>query len=204
MNQTSLIEPATALSEAGRDLLFRQARTANSFSSEPVSDETLRELYELVKWPPTEANTNPMRVLFVRSPKAKARLLPLMSEGNRAKTASAPVSAIVAADVDFHEHLDRLFPHVPNMKANFSDVSGREARARFGAAMQAGYFILAVRSLGLAAGPMTGLDLAGVDTEFFAEKPYRTLMVVNIGHPGSDPWFDRLPRLDYEEMIEVI
>lgn len=204
MNQTSLIEPATALSEAGRDLLFRQARTANSFSSEPVSDETLRELYELVKWPPTEANTNPMRVLFVRSPKAKARLLPLMSEGNRAKTASAPVSAIVAADVDFHEHLDRLFPHVPNMKANFSDVSAREAWARFGAAMQAGYFILAVRSLGLAAGPMTGLDLAGVDTEFFAEKPYRTLMVVNIGHPGSDPWFDRLPRLDYEEMIEVI
>jgi 3-hydroxypropanoate dehydrogenase len=192
------------LDDAAKDLLFREARTANTFSDEPVTDEQIHAIYDLLKWTPTSANIQPLRILIVRSREAKQRLLPLMSEGNRAKTASAPATAILAADLDFHENIPRLFPHRPEMKDNFTDLARREPFARFNATLQAGYFILAVRAAGLAAGPMAGFDAAGIDREFFAGTPLRSLLVVNLGKPGPNAWFQRLPRLDQDDVITVI
>ena len=192
------------LDRAAQDLLFREARTANSFSDEPVTDEQIAAIYDLTRWAPTSMNVQPLRVLVIRSDEARARLLPLMAEGNRAKTASAPVVAILAADLDFHEHLPVLFPHLPNAKDLYSDERAREEAARFNALLQVGYFILGVRAAGLAAGPMIGFDAPAVDREFFPGGRHRSLVVVNIGKPGENPWFDRLPRLEHEQVVTTI
>lgn len=193
-----------ALDDAARDLLFREARSANTFTDEPITDEQIHAIYDLVKWTPTSANLQPLRILLLRSPEAKARLLPLMSDGNRAKTGTAPVVAILAADTDFHEQIPRVFPQRPEMRERFADAAQREQFARFNATLQAGYFILAVRAIGLFAGPMAGFDAAGVDKEFFAGTPLKSLLVINIGRPGPDAWFPRLPRLDFEDVVTVI
>ncbi|GHF67627.1 3-hydroxypropanoate dehydrogenase [Amycolatopsis bartoniae] len=188
-----------------QDLLFREARTANSFSDEPVSDEQIQAIYDLVKWAPTSMNTQPLRALVVRTPEGKERLLPHMSEGNRAKTASAPVTVVLAADTDFHENLPKTFPHKPDAKDMFAgSEEAREGFARLNSLLQVGYFIIGVRAAGLAAGPMTGFDAAGVDKEFFADRKWKSLVVVNVGRPGANPWFDRLPRLDYDEVVETV
>ena len=191
------------LEPAAQELLFTAARTANTFSPEPVSDEQLRAIADLAKWPPTMANTNPLRVLFLRTAEAKDRLGPLMSEGNRAKTLSAPAVAVLAVDTDFHDKIPELVPFRPEMREKFvDDAANRERLAIFNGALQTGYFILAVRAAGLAAGPMLGFDGPGLDREFFADRSWRTILVVNIGKPGSDPWFDRLPRLAHEDYVE--
>ena len=205
MTTTDTIDPVSlpVLDEIGRAALFTEARTANSFADIPVSDAELRSIWELAKWPPTAANTQPLRVLYIRSEEAKARLLPLMSEGNRAKTASAPVVAVLAADLDFHEHVPTLFPLRPGLKEHYgADAALRERQARSNAWLQAGYFLLAVRANGLAAGPMGGFDAAGIDREFFPGGRYASLLVVNIGHPGEKAWFDRLPRLEEEDVLQ--
>jgi 3-hydroxypropanoate dehydrogenase len=191
------------LEPAAQELLFTAARTANTFADEPVSDEQLQAIAELAKWPPTMANTNPLRILFVRASEGKDRLLPLMSEGNQAKTMAAPAVAVLAVDIDFHDKIPELFPFKPEMRENFvADVPNRERLATFNGALQAGYFILAVRAAGLAAGPMLGFDGAAIDREFFPDRPWKTILVVNIGKPGTDPWFDRLPRLAHEDYVE--
>jgi 3-hydroxypropanoate dehydrogenase len=190
------------LDENGRAILFTQARTANTFADTPVSDEELNAIWELAKWAPTSANTQPLRVVYVRTGEGRQRLLKHMSEGNRAKTAQAPAVAILAADTSFHETIPTIFPIRPEMKDVF--VGNEELRtnhAQFNATLQLGYFILAVRAFGLAAGPMTGFDKEGLDAEFFPEGNLRSLAVVNIGHPGENPWFDRLPRLPHEDVI---
>ena len=186
---------------AARASLFTDARTANTFSERPVSDEELTDIWELTRWAPTSANVQPLRLVYVRTPEGKERLLPYMSEGNRPKTQSAPAVAILAADLDFHEHVPRLFPPKPGLKEAFSDPEFRHESARFNSILQAGYFLLGVRAVGLAAGPMLGFDAAGVDSEFFGGTSFRSILVVNIGHPGDDPWFGRLPRLDHDEVI---
>lgn len=196
--------PLGRLSAEGRSILFTEARTANTFNDTPVSDEELAEIWEMAKWAPTSANGQPMRVVFVRTPEGRARLLPHMLEKNRGKTASAPAVAILAMDLDFHEHLPRLVPFRPEMKDAFSETGVRHASARFNTILQAGYFILAIRAAGLAAGPMIGFDNAGVDAEFFVETTFRSVLVINIGHPGENPWFERLPRLDNQEVITWI
>jgi 3-hydroxypropanoate dehydrogenase len=202
---TSDTDSLLTLSPEAQALLFTDARTSNSFTDEPVSDEQLRAITELAKWPPTMANTNPLRILFVRTPEGKERLGPLMSEGNREKTVTAPAVAVLAVDVDFHDKIPELFPARPEMRDNFApDAENRERLARFNGALQAGYFILAVRAAGLAAGPMLGFDAAGIDAEFFPDHNYRTILVVNIGKPGENPWFDRLPRLQHEDMVEYV
>jgi 3-hydroxypropanoate dehydrogenase len=193
-----------AIDATAQDVLFRDARTPNNFSDEPVTDAEIEAIYDLVKWAPTSANTNPMRVLIVRTPEAKARLVPLMFDMNKAKVESAPAVAILAADIDFHEQIPRLLPFRPEMKDNFTDVGMREEFARFNAAIQIGYFILGVRAVGLGAGPMAGFDAAGVDAEFLAGTPLKSQLVVNLGHPGEGAWFDRLPRLDFEDVVTVI
>lgn len=187
-----------------QDLLFREARTANSFSSEPVTEEQVRAIYDLVKWAPTSMNTQPLRALVLRTPEAKARLLPHMAPGNRDKTEAAPLTVVLAADVDFHENIPQVFPHNPGVKDNFADEQGRVEFSKLNSLLQVGYFIIGVRAAGLAAGPMTGFDAQGVDAEFFADKKWRSLVVVNVGKPGENPWFDRLPRLDFEQVVETL
>jgi 3-hydroxypropanoate dehydrogenase len=191
------------LDEAAQELLFTSARTANTFTAEPVSDDQLRAITDLAKWPPTMANTNPLRILFLRTPEGKDRLGPLMSEGNRAKTVSAPAVAVLAVDTDFHDKIPELLPFRPELRDNFvADAQNRERLAIFNGALQTGYFILAVRAAGLAAGPMLGFDGPGIDAEFFAGRSWKTILVVNIGRPGTDPWFDRLPRLAHDDYVE--
>ncbi|MFD2081444.1 3-hydroxypropanoate dehydrogenase [Actinopolymorpha cephalotaxi] len=186
------------------DLLFREARSANSFTDEPVSEATVREIYELVKWAPTAFNQQPLRVILSRTPESRERLVPLMAEGNRAKTAAAPLVAILAADTEFAEHLPRLVPHAPNVKDLFADDERRHTSAQFNATLQVGYFLLGVRAAGLAAGPMTGFDKAGVDAEFFPDGRHRSLAVVNIGRPDENAYRDRLPRLGFDEVVTSI
>ncbi|MFJ6197944.1 malonic semialdehyde reductase [Micromonospora sp. NPDC092111] len=182
--------------------LFTEARTANTFTDAPVGDDQLRAIFDLVKYPPTAMNIQPLRVLFVRPGDGRDRLLRHVSEGNQAKTATAPVVAVLAADTDFHEHLDTVFPIRPGMRDHFAaDPTGRENMARFNAGLQIGYFMLGVRAAGLAAGPMAGFDPAGVDAEFLTGTGWKSLLLVNIGHPGPDAWFPRLPRLDYDTAV---
>ena len=196
---------AFQLSEDAQDLLFRAARTANSFSSEPVDDEQIRAIYDLVKWGPTSMNQQPLRIALVRSDEGKQRLLPHLSEGNRAKTESAPLVAVLSADTDFHENLPKVFPHKPDAKDMWAgDDEFRAEHAKLNGTLQVGYFILGVRAAGLAAGPMTGFDAAGINAEFFPDGREKVLVVVNIGKPGENPWFDRLPRLDYDEVVSTL
>ncbi len=194
------------LAAEAQDLLFRSARTANTFTDEPVPAEQLRAIYELTKYAPTAANSQPLRIVFVTTPEAKQRLLPLMAEGNRAKTASAPVVAILAADTDFHEELPKVLPHAGETYRQMyaSNDEARVNTARLSAALQVGYFILGVRAAGLAAGPMAGFDAAAVSTEFFPDGKHEALVVVNIGKPGENAFFDRSPRLPFDEVATIL
>ncbi|MFJ6794618.1 malonic semialdehyde reductase [Streptomyces sp. NPDC091268] len=192
------------LDSAAQDLLFREARTANSFSDEPVTEEQVQAIYDLVKYGPTAFNATPLRITLVRSPEARERLVQHMSEGNKAKTATAPLVAILSADNEFHEELPQLFPHFPQAKdAFFAERPVREQAALVNGALQAAYFIVGIRAAGLAAGPMTGLDFAGVQKEFL-DDDHTPLMVVNIGKPGEDAWFPRSPRLEIDQVITTV
>ncbi|TXS56718.1 malonic semialdehyde reductase [Streptomyces sp. t39] len=192
------------LDPAAQDLLFREARTANAFTDEPVTDEQVQAIYDLVKYGPTAFNQTPLRVVLVRSPEARERLVSHLAEGNRAKTAAAPLVAILAADNEFHEELPTLFPHFPQAKdVFFGERPVRESAAVVNASLQAAYFILGIRAAGLAAGPMTGYDAAGIQKEFL-DGDHTPLMVVNIGKPAEDAWFPRSPRLSYEQVVTTV
>ena len=192
------------LDSAAQDLLFREARSANTFTDEPVTDEQVQAIYDLVKYGPTSMNQSPLRITLVRSAEARERLVQHMAEGNQKKTAAAPLVAILSADNEFHEELPELFPHFPQAKdAVFGDRVIREGSAALNATLQAAYFIIGVRAAGLAAGPMTGLDFAGVQKEFL-DGDHTPLMVVNIGRPGEDAWFPRSPRLGYEQVVTTV
>jgi 3-hydroxypropanoate dehydrogenase len=192
------------LDATGRATLFTEARTANSFADVPVSDEELRGIWELARFAPTMANSQPLRVLFVRTPEGKQRLVRHLAEGNQAKTLTAPAVAVLAYDADFHHHFPTTFPDRGEMmRDNFGgmDEAARADVSKYSAALASGVFFLAVRAHGLAAGPMGGFDGPGIDQEFFAGTTWRTHLVVNIGHPGTDPWFDRLPRVDVDDAV---
>ncbi|MEU6196396.1 malonic semialdehyde reductase [Streptomyces sp. NPDC047061] len=192
------------LDPTAQDLLFREARTANTFTDEPVTDEQVQAIYDLVKFGPTSMNQSPLRVVLVRSPEARERLVPYMAEGNQKKTATAPLVAILAADNEFHEELPELFPHFPQAKdAVFGDRAVREGSAALNAALQAAYFIIGIRAAGLAAGPMTGVDFAGIQKEFL-DDDHTPFVVVNIGKPGPDAWFPRSPRLAYDDVVTTV
>lgn len=190
-----------ALHPEAQDLLFRDARTANTFTDEPVSREQVQAIYDLIKWAPTAMNAQPLRLVLLESAAARARLLPHLGEGNRAKTESAPMTVILAADTAFHEELPRTFPHAEGLKDMFeANEEGRRGAAHLNGGLQVGYFILGARAAGLAAGPMTGFDAAGINAEFFPEGAHEVQVVVNLGHPGENAWLQRLPRLDFEEV----
>jgi 3-hydroxypropanoate dehydrogenase len=196
-----------ALDPAAQDLLFRSARTANTFTDEPVTPEQIRAVHELIRYGPTAYNSQPLRIVLIRSTAARDRLLPHLSSGNRAKTGAAPLVAILAADSEFHEHLPRLNPDRPHVRDYYTgpeNDAARLAQARFNAAVQIGYFIVGVRAAGLAAGPMAGFRPAGVDAEFFPDGRLRSLLVVNLGRPGPDAWADRLPRLPADDVVHTL
>ncbi|MFI1969127.1 malonic semialdehyde reductase [Streptomyces cinnamoneus] len=193
-----------ALDSAAQDLLFHAAHTANSFTDEPVTEEQMQAVYDLIKMAPTAFNQSPLRVVLVRSAEARERLVPHMAEGNQAKTAAAPLVAILAADNEFHEELPVLFPHFPQAKdVFFGERPVRERSAELNATLQAGYFLLGIRAAGLAAGPMTGFDHAGVQKEFL-DDDHTPLMIVNIGKPGADAFYPRSPRLSFDQAVTTV
>lgn len=191
---------------AAQNLLFRDARTANAFSDEAVNVEELRAVHDLIKWGPTSMNTQPLRVVLIEPGPGRDRLVPLMSEGNRAKTAAAPLVAVLAADTRFHEHLPSVFPGPGEAvrDAMEGDAPGREVNALLNTGLQIGYFILGVRAAGLAAGPMAGFDADAVSREFFPDGDHLTRVVVNIGHAGPDAYRPRNPRLEFEQVYSVV
>ncbi|MER7768594.1 malonic semialdehyde reductase [Kitasatospora sp. NPDC096140] len=196
---------ALVLDAAAQDLLFREARTANTFTDEPVSEEQVQAIYDLVKFGPTAFNQQPLRVVLVRSAEGRERLVQHMADGNKAKTAAAPLVAVLAVDNEFHEELPTQLPHFPQAKDMFfSERSVREQSATLNGALQAAYFIIGVRAAGLAAGPMTGFDAEGINKEFFGDGEHSVLAVVNIGKPGEDAWFPRSPRLAYDEVVTTV
>ncbi|MGE0876052.1 MAG: malonic semialdehyde reductase [Burkholderiales bacterium] len=189
------------------DALFRNARTQNGFADEPVSDAQLRELYELVKWPPTTMNTQPMRLVFVRSREGKEMLRPALSPGNLDKTMAAPVTAIIAWDTRFYDNLVKTFPHKADAREVFA-APGKEATTHVHAfrngSMQGGYFILAARAIGLDCGPMSGFDNAKVDAAFFPDGRYRSNFLCNLGKGDPAKVLPRLPRLAFEEACRIV
>jgi 3-hydroxypropanoate dehydrogenase len=191
------------LGDSAADLLFREAHTAYRFTDEPVTDAQMRAVHELVKYAPTAMNGQPMRVTLVRSAEARDRLVARLAPGNRAKTESAPLVAILSYDVDFHDTLPEVLPSSPAARDGFVEESSRHPFGAFNGTLQAAYFMLGVRAAGLAAGPMGGFDKAGVDADFFPDGRQRSLLVVNIGHPAADGQFPRSPRLPYDRVVSV-
>ena len=192
------------LSDIALAQLFTEARTRNAWSDRPVPEALLRQLYDLTKFGPTAVNNTPARFIFVTSPEAKARLSPLMSEGNRAKTLQAPVNVIIGHDIDFHEQLPKLFPHAPGAKDWFADEAGRRESAFRNASLQGGYFLLAARALGLDVGPMSGFDAEGVKAAFFAGTSVEPNFIVNLGYGTDENLFPRSPRLTFEEAATIL
>ncbi|PPE71709.1 malonic semialdehyde reductase [Caldimonas thermodepolymerans] len=184
--------------------LFDNARTHNAWQDRPVDDALLQRLYDLMKYGPTSANCCPARIIFVKSPEAKARLLPCMSEGNRAKTAAAPVTAIIGMDLKFYEKLPQLFPHNPAARTWFEgNEAVAQATAFRNSSLQGGYFIMAARALGLDCGPMSGFDAARVDAEFWAGTDVKTNFICNLGYGDPSGLFPRSPRLSFDEACRI-
>lgn len=188
--------------------LFHDARTTHLFVDEPVDAAVVREVYEAVRWAPTAMNGQPLRLAVVESPEARERLVAHMSEGNKAKTRTAPLTVVAAYDPDFHEHLEVLAPHRVGAREKMAgDPEFRHTFGRTNGLIQLGYLILGLRAAGLAVGPMTGLDAAGLDADFFAESGWRTLAVLNVGHAASDApgaVHPRAGRLDFDTAAVVL
>lgn len=198
------IQSGVPLGSAALAQLFTEARTHNAFRDKPVPNELLKQAVELARMGPTAANQQPLRVLFLRSKEAKERLRPALNPGNVEKTMAAPIVAVTAYDVEFYEHLPFLFPHA-DAKSWFSGNAEFAARSAFqNGTLQVGYFILALRSLGLDAGPMTGFDPAKADAEFFPDGKVRSNVLINIGYGDETKLFPRSPRLSFEQMAEIL
>lgn len=193
----------TPLAESGCDLLFRQARTYNAFSGD-IDDATLRRLYDLLKFGPTAANGCPARFVFVRSPEGKALLEPALDAGNRDKTLAAPVTVIVAYDLDFHHKLPVLFPHTDARSWFEGPRDNRLVPALRNGSLQGAYLILAARALGLDTGPMSGFDHAKVDAAFFAGTQVKSNFLVNLGKGDDSSIFPRSPRLPFHEACRIV
>ncbi|WP_432492891.1 malonic semialdehyde reductase [Kineococcus auxinigenes] len=204
MSTPAVPGPRPVLDPAALEQLFTGARTAHRFTDEPVTDEQVAAIVELVKHPPTSMNTQPMRLLLVRSPAARERLATMMSGGNGDKTRAAPLSVVVAADRRFDEEMPRLLPHAPRAREVFADDALRERTAVFNTALQLGYLILSVRAVGLGAGPMTGIDAPAIEREFFPDGEHAVVAVVNVGVPDPAGFRPRGPRLAPEEVVRTV
>ena len=193
-----------ALPAPSLDQLFRTARTHAHWLPREVPDALLRELYELLKFGPTSANCSPMRVVFIKGAGAKERLKPCLSPGNVEKTMSAPVTAIIAMDLEFYEKLPKLFPHADARSWYAGNPAASEPTALLSASLQGGYMILAARALGLDCGPMGGFDKAKVDAEFLAGTTYRSIFLCNLGYGDPARLHPRLPRLGFDEVCTIV
>ncbi|WP_426301378.1 malonic semialdehyde reductase [Arthrobacter sp. R-11] len=189
---------------AAVDAIFAEARTANSFAGE-VTEEQAQAIYELTKFGPTAFNSQPLRVTYVRSDEARAKLVDSLANGNKAKTASAPLVAILSYDTAWHEQWDNFLPGYNAPKAMYdANAEFTAATGNNNAHLQAGYFILAVRSLGFAAGPMTGADFAAIDRDFFPAGDQKSFLVVNIGQPGPDAFGAAKPKFSYDDVVRTV
>jgi 3-hydroxypropanoate dehydrogenase len=192
------------LDDAALDTLFRTARTHNAWQKKSVSDALLQAVWELAKMGPTSANCSPMRILFVRSAEAKARLVPLLLEGNRAKTLQAPVTAIIGYDLEFHDKLPRLFPHT-DARAWFVGKPELIATTAFrNGTLQGAYLIMAARALGLDCGPMSGFDNDAVDAAFFPGGTVKSNFLCSLGYGDPAGMLPRHPRLAFDEACKII
>ena len=195
---------ADTLSADALDLIFREARSYNDWLDQPVSDDEIHAIYELLKMAPTSANMQPARIVWAKSPEAKAKLADCASDGNKDKITSAPVVAIIGYDIDFHEELPWLFPHTDAKSWFEGDVEGRITQAKRNSALQGAYLMLAARALGLDCGPMSGVDLEKVTEDFFADQPqYRADWICSIGYGDKDSIFDRSPRPEFEKFNRI-
>jgi len=201
------------------DILFRKARTHTAWLDKPVTDETIQQIYDLMKWGPTSANSCPARFFFVRSKEAKERLKPVLSPGNVDKTMAAPVTMIVAYDLKFYQNLPRLFPQAPAMVKLFAEKPELlQSTARRNSSLQGAYFMLAARALGLDCGPMSGFDNDRLDEEFFgagkqkesvtqefaSEGQIKSNFLCNLGYGNPSKLYPRNPRLSFEEACRIL
>lgn len=194
----------TRLTEEQLINLFHEPRTVSSFTEEPVTDEQLRRIQELTFYGPTAFNSQPLRITWVKSPEARERLVAHMADGNKEKTQAAPVTAVLSADAKWAEHVDTFNPYAADfIKGFFTTDELATPAGELSAHLQAGYFITAIRALGLDAGPMTGADFAGIKKEFFADNAEIPFLVVNLGH-GEAPEYPRGARFSYEDITRSL
>jgi 3-hydroxypropanoate dehydrogenase len=191
------------LNDPALDTLFRTARSHNAWLSKPVTRDQLKAIYDLGKWGPTSANSFPLRVVFICSADAKARLVPLVAEGNREKVKSAPVTAIFAHDTRFYDWLPRLFPH-KDMRPGFAEnLTLSEVTAFRNGSLQAAYFMIAARAMGLDCGPMSGFDNAKVDEAFFPTGQFKSNFICALGHGDPAGLYARSPRPEFDEVCRI-
>ena len=194
----------TSIAQASLDQLFFKARTANGFTDQPVPLALLQQAYDIAKMGATSMNTQPTRYVFLNSPESRARLLPAMSPGNVDKTKAAPVTGIVATDTQFFEHMPQVW-HGAGAKEMFeADLPMAQATAIRNGTLGAAYFMIAARAVGLDCGPMSGVDLAKVNAEFFADGRFQTNFLINLGYGDNSKLFDRNPRLAFEQACTVL
>lgn len=198
------VPPHHALSDGALDILFRQAHTMRRWQDRPVSPALLMAVYDLMRWGPTASNITPARIVFVVSQEAKERLRPHLSRGNLRQTMAAPATAILAYDLDFPRHVPRLYRDNPDAQGWFADTQANQTIALRNGSLQAGYFIVAARALGLDCGPMGGFDHDGVDREFFAGTQIKTNLLCNIGYGTPDGWRPRNDRLTFDEACRIL
>lgn len=191
------------LSDQALDQLFREARSYNAWQDKEVSDAQLQQIYELMKWGPTSANSSPARIVFVKSEAAKARLKPCLNEGNVEKSMSAPVVAIIAMDLEFHEKLPKLFPHTDARSWFAGNEAKIQENAMRNSSLQGAYLMLAARALGLDCGPMSGIDYAKMDATFFPDGKVKTNFICALGYGSEEKLYPRGPRLSFDEACRI-
>jgi 3-hydroxypropanoate dehydrogenase len=197
-------KPHHAISDAALDTLFREAHTTRKWLDLPVSTAHLMAIYDLLRWGPTASNITPARIVFVTTPVARQRLKPHLSRGNLRQTMEAPVTAILAYDLDFPRYVPRLYKDSPDAQSWFADVEDNRIQALRNGSLQAGYFIVAARALGLDCGPMGGFDHAGVDAEFFAGTKIHSNLLCNLGYGAEGGWRARNDRLTFDEACQIL
>jgi 3-hydroxypropanoate dehydrogenase len=192
--------PDNMLDNKSLDLLFREARSQNAYVDAPISDDTLKALYDVWKYGPTSANCSPARVVFVRSEEGKAKLLPHLMGGNQVKTKSAAVCAIIGHDVKFYDRIPELFPHQPEAREWFCNDDNFAAESAFrNGSLQGAYLMIAARAMGLDVGPMSGFDPKGVEETFFPNSTVKVNFLCNLGQGDPSAVFERSPRLAFED-----
>ncbi len=193
------------LSDDALAQLFNEARSYNGWLDKDVSDDQLRAIWDLLKMAPTSANMQPARIVWVKSEVEKKKLAECASEGNRDKILSAPVTAVIGYDIDFHEELPWLFPHTDAKSWFEGDEKGREEGAFRNSSLQGAYLMLAARALGLDCGPMSGFDAKKVEAAFFADEPrHRVNFICSIGYGDTDSIFGRSPRPEFDTFNRIV